>query len=186
MEGILPVDKERGKTSFSLVSMLRKKTSVRTIGHAGTLDPFAEGVMVMLIGKKFTRLSDIFLTQDKAYDTTLLLGKATDTFDLEGTVTHTSLHVPTLQDVEKAINSFQGTILQTPPMFSAKKQQGQKLYTLARQGISVPRAPVPVTVQITLISYSYPHLQLSVPVRRGPISGRSAMIWERPLAPTPI
>lgn len=167
MEGILPVDKEKGKSSFHLVSLLRKKTSIRTIGHAGTLDPFAEGVMVMLIGKKFTRLSNAFLTQDKGYEATLFLGKATDTFDLLGQETFTSSHVPNLADVEKAIASFQGDILQIPPMFSAKKQGGKRLYALARQGIVVPRPPVPVTVDIQLISYEYPYLKLSIQCSKG-------------------
>ncbi|MEK7339518.1 MAG: tRNA pseudouridine(55) synthase TruB, partial [Verrucomicrobiota bacterium] len=81
-EGILPINKPIGKTSFSLVSSLRKLTNVKTIGHAGTLDPFASGVMILLIGKPYTKLSSSFLNQDKQYLATLHLGISTDTYDL--------------------------------------------------------------------------------------------------------
>lgn len=167
IEGILPLCKPKGKTSFQMVSLLRKLTSVRTIGHAGTLDPFATGVLVLLIGKRFTKQSNSFLNQDKAYRATIHLGVATDTYDPEGAVTHTSSYIPTQQEIEHALLSFQGTLLQTPPMFSAKKVQGQKLYDLARKGISIPREPVSITLRTTLISYNYPTLILDVECSKG-------------------
>jgi len=166
-EGILLVNKPKGKTSFSLVGRLRKCLGVKKIGHAGTLDPFATGVMVMLIGRNYTKKSDEFLTSDKEYLATMLLGVATDSYDIDGQVTNTSDLVPTINDIEEAITHFQGNILQTPPMFSAKKIDGQKLYDLARKGIEVERKSVPVTVHIELISYEYPELQIKVSCSKG-------------------
>ena len=166
-EGILPINKPRGKTSFHLVHILRKLTGIRTIGHAGTLDPFADGVMVLLIGKRFTTLSNRFLNQDKEYLATAHLGITTDTYDIEGQTTFQSSQIPTLAQIEETLLKFQGTILQTPPMFSAKKVEGKKLYTLARKGITIERQAVPVTLHIELIHYSYPKLQLKVHCSKG-------------------
>ena len=126
LHGLLLVDKERGSTSFQIVSQLRRLTKERTIGHAGTLDPFATGVMVMLIGREFTRRSDAFLSSDKSYRATLTLGVATDSYDLDGQVMAQSDFVPALGQVEEALSSFQGEIQQIPPMFSAKKIAGEK------------------------------------------------------------
>jgi tRNA pseudouridine55 synthase len=165
--GVLLVDKPKGKTSFSLVAALRRKTGIQKIGHAGTLDPFATGVMVMLIGKEFTRLSDQYMCQEKEYWCQVFLGKTTNTYDSEGIVQSTSDYKPSLLEIEKALSSFQGDVLQTPPMFSAKKQQGKKLYELARKGIEVERKPVMVTLQTTLISYNYPLLELQVVCSKG-------------------
>ena len=166
-EGILPINKPIGKTSFSLVSMLRKLTNIKTIGHAGTLDPFASGVMLLLIGKPYTRLSPSFLNQDKQYLATLHLGIATDTYDLDGQITAQSSCIPTEQELQTALLHFQGTIEQIPPMFSAKKIQGKKLYNLARKGIVVPRAPVTITTKIELLSYNYPNVQLKIDCSKG-------------------
>jgi tRNA pseudouridine55 synthase len=166
-EGILPICKPKLKTSFSLVSALRKLTQIRKIGHAGTLDPFADGVMIMLIGKKYTRQSDLFLHQDKEYLATAHLGITTDTYDVEGQVTAQSPLIPTLTQIEDVLLKFQGTILQTPPMFSAKKVGGKKLYELARKGQIIERKPAPITVHITLVEYSYPRLTLKVQCSKG-------------------
>lgn len=166
-EGILPVCKPPSKTSFHLVTLLRKLTQIRTIGHAGTLDPFASGVMLLLIGKKFTRLSSQFLNQDKGYLATLHLGVTTDTYDIEGQVINTSTLVPSLQEIENALMGFQGSLLQTPPMFSAKKIEGKKLYELARQGITIERQAVPVTLHCEIIDYTYPKLTLKVDCSKG-------------------
>lgn len=166
-QGVLLVDKPRGKTSFSLVAALRKKTAVQKIGHAGTLDPFATGLMILLIGKQFTRLSDSYLSTEKEYEATLTLGASTNTYDCDGQITSTSGHVPHLADIEKELLNFQGTIKQVPPMFSAKKMHGKPLYKLARQGIDVPRTPVTVNLKTTLISYTYPHLRLHIVCSKG-------------------
>ena len=167
IEGILLVDKPAGITSFTLVRQLRRLLKVKKIGHAGTLDPFATGLMVMLIGRNYTRLSDRFLTCDKTYVAEAKLGVATDSFDCDGEVTGTSPVVPTPEQVEAAIKRFQGTILQTPPMFSAKKVGGKKLYDLARKGVEVHREPVPVTLTTTLVAYDYPTLTFEVTASKG-------------------
>lgn len=167
LSGILLVDKPKGKMSFSLVSRLRKLLGVKKIGHAGTLDPFATGVMVMLIGREFTKLSDTFLNNDKEYIATLKLGVATDSFDCDGEITETSEFIPTQEMIEAAIAQFQGAIQQTPPMFSAKKIKGQKLYDLARKGLTVERQPVEITVKITFIEYNYPSLVIDVTCSKG-------------------
>jgi tRNA pseudouridine55 synthase len=166
-EGILPICKPKSKTSFSLVTIMRRLTNIRTIGHAGTLDPFADGVMLLLIGKRFTQLSNQFLNQDKEYLATAHLGIATDTYDIEGQTLTQSSHSPALSEIEKSLLKFQGTILQTPPMFSAKKVEGKKLYELARKGITIERQAVPVTLHIELIDYTYPYLMLKVRCSKG-------------------
>lgn len=165
--GILLVDKAAGSTSFHLVALLRRLTKIEKIGHAGTLDPFATGVMVMLIGREYTRKSDTFLTCDKAYRATLFLGIATDTYDIEGEIISRSEKIPTLKEIELAIGPFQGEILQVPPMYSAKKVEGKKLYDLARQGIVLERQPVKVRVAISFISYEYPYLTIEVDCSKG-------------------
>lgn len=167
IEGILLVNKPKGKTSFSLVGDLRKRLGVKKIGHAGTLDPFATGVMVMLIGRHYTRLSDQFLCTEKEYRAEAYLGVTTDTYDCEGQVINQSSFVPTLEVIEEALKDFQGEILQVPPMFSAKKIQGKKLYELARQGKEIKREPVKVHVDIQVISYHYPYLDLHVKCSKG-------------------
>lgn len=166
-EGFLLVDKPAGITSFSVVHALRKKLHVQRIGHAGTLDPFATGLLVMLIGRKYTRLADTFLNDDKEYIATLHLGKATDSYDSDGKVTASSDIVPTRLQVEEAIQKFQGSIEQVPPMFSAKKIAGKRLYELAREGIEVERKPVRVTVKTTLIRYEYPEIEIQVQASKG-------------------
>lgn len=167
IEGILLVDKPQGRTSFSLIRSLRKLTGIRKIGHAGTLDPFATGVMVMLIGRDYTRLSDKLLTQEKEYLAEVSLGVSTDTFDCDGKVVARSKKVPTLQHVEKALRFFQGEIEQVPPMFSAKKIGGKKLYELARKGITIERPPAKVNLDTFLLSYSYPTLLLRIVCSKG-------------------
>lgn len=162
LEGILPIDKPKGRSSFSLIPILRKNLQVQKIGHSGTLDPIASGVLVFLIGKNYTKIQGSLMKADKEYLATLRLGSATDTYDIEGKVTHTSMHKPTIEDISEALQSFQGDILQTPPMFSAKKHKGKRLYSLARSGITVIRQPVPVWLKVTLKSYSYPLLDLHI------------------------
>jgi tRNA pseudouridine55 synthase len=166
-EGLLPICKPVGKTSFSLVSVLRRLTSIRTIGHAGTLDPFASGVMLLLIGKPYTRLSDQFLHQNKEYRATVHLGVTTDSYDIDGAIIEENPYVPTLSEVEETLLKFQGTMLQTPPMFSAKKVQGKKLYELARKGITIERKAVPVELKVDLVEYAYPKLTLHVACSKG-------------------
>jgi tRNA pseudouridine55 synthase len=166
-QGFLLVNKPLSKTSFSLVSALRKCLGVKKIGHAGTLDPAATGVMVMLIGKAYTKLSDRLLMQDKEYQAVVHLGISTDSYDAEGKILATSDYIPSEKELTLALESFQGTILQVPPMFSAKKIGGKKLYELARKGKEVERPAVEVTLKTTLLSYSYPHATLLIHCSKG-------------------
>lgn len=167
MHGLLLVNKPKGKTSFYLVACLRRILKEKTIGHAGTLDPFATGVMVMMIGKPFTKLSDSFLSADKEYVARAYLGSSSDTFDCDGIITATSTYVPTLGQVEEVIAQFQGTIMQKPPMFSAKKVGGKKLYELARKGVSIDVEAVSVNVKTELLSYNYPYLDFKISCSKG-------------------
>ena len=167
IEGILPINKSKGKTSFSLISHLRQLTKVPKIGHTGTLDPFASGVMIFLISPKYTRQSDHFLNKDKEYLATIHLGITTDSYDIDGQVLDRSSLIPTYEKITASLLQFQGTISQTPPMFSAKKVQGKKLYHLARKGITIERTPSTVSVSTSLISYTYPHLKIRVTCSKG-------------------
>ncbi len=165
--GILLVNKPKVNTSFSLFSAVRKLFNVKKVGHAGTLDPFATGVMILLIGKDCTRLSDRFLHQDKQYIATLRLGIRTDSYDCDGITLEENSTVPALIDIEKALESFQGEVEQTPPMFSAKKINGKKLYELARKGIEVERKPALVNMKTELLHYEYPFLSVRVSCSKG-------------------
>lgn len=166
--GILLIDKPKGKTSFSLVATLRRLLKVKKIGHAGTLDPFATGVMVLLVGRQYTSLSDRFLGVEKEYIATVHLGIETDSYDCDGKILYenTLIH-PSLHELQQALLHFQGEVLQTPPMFSAKKKNGKKLYELARQGISIERKAAAVTMHTELISYTYPKAVLKVRCSKG-------------------
>ena len=166
-EGILLVNKPSGKTSFSLVAATRRRLGVKKVGHAGTLDPFATGVMVLLVGREYTRLSDSFLGQDKEYRARILLGVSTDSFDCDGQIVDKSDVVPTMEEIEKVVAQFQGEIDQVPPMFSAKKVNGQKLCDLARKGKVVDRLPCKVQVDTQIIHYEYPYLDIRVKCSKG-------------------
>jgi tRNA pseudouridine55 synthase len=166
-EGILLVDKPKGRTSFHLVYRLRKLLGVQKIGHAGTLDPFATGVMVMLIGRNYTRKSSQFLEQDKEYVGRVRLGAETDTYDSEGTTLQTSDTIPTQAEIEEVLTHFQGKVQQVPPMYSAKKVNGKKLYELARAGKTIEREPKEVQISLELLSYRYPDLDIRVTCSKG-------------------
>lgn len=166
-QGVILIDKPVGKTSFSLVATLRRRLGVKKIGHCGTLDPLASGLMILLVGRNYTRLSDQCLGQDKEYLATLQLGVETDSYDAEGQVKATSDFVPTLEQVQDALMTFQGEVEQIPPMFSAKKVKGKKLYELARKGEVIERAAVRVTIEAELISYEYPYVELRVACTKG-------------------
>lgn len=165
--GILLVDKPQGRTSFSVIRALRKLVDIKKIGHAGTLDPFATGVLVILVGQEYTRLSDQLLLQDKEYLAEISLGVSTDTYDCDGRVVARSKKELSLAEVEEALTYFQGEIEQIPPMYSAKKVGGKKLYTLARQGKVVERLPAKVTVETTFLSYHYPLLSVRIRSSKG-------------------
>ncbi len=167
-EGLLLVNKSPSFSSFYLVKLLRRLTKVQKIGHAGTLDPLAEGLMLLLIGKKATKKTLQFIHFDKDYEATIFLGKSTETYDNEGEITSTSSKIPSLEEIQAVLEtSFQGEILQVPPMYSAKKVQGKKLYELARKKISLSLPPSTVKVKTTLVEYNYPYLKLFITCSKG-------------------
>lgn len=167
MEGILLVDKPAGITSFSVVHVLRKRLAVKKIGHTGTLDPFATGLLVMLIGRNFTKRADEFVQDDKEYLATLRLGIETDSFDSDGQVVNSCDQEPLLEELQEVICQFQGRIEQIPPMFSAKKIKGKRLYEMARKGIVVERKSSLVEVTTTLLRYEYPEVDIHISCSKG-------------------
>lgn len=142
--GFLNIYKPKGLTSHDVVARLRKITKVRQIGHTGTLDPFATGVLPICIGKA-TRLIE-YLNDDKEYLATVQFGKNTATYDLEGEITATFDKKVTEEDVKNALKDFEGEISQIPPIYSAIKVNGKKLYDYARQGQDIEIKPRKVTI----------------------------------------
>ncbi len=146
LNGLLIIDKEPGFTSHDVVSRVRRILSFRKVGHTGTLDPDATGVLPICIGKG-TGVSDMLMMSDKEYVARVKLGIVTDTQDISGSVLSTGdfSHI-TRENIEDVISKFTGDIEQIPPMYSAIKINGQKMYDLARQGIEVERKPRKITV----------------------------------------
>ena len=144
--GFILVNKPVGITSFKLVYIIKKKLNVKKVGHCGTLDPLASGLMIVLVGK-YTKLQEKFMKQDKVYLATIKLGIKTDSGDLEGKIISQSdySHIKKI-DIKNALNSFIGKISQIPPMYSALKVNGKKLYELARKGITIERKSREITI----------------------------------------
>ncbi|NCO05211.1 MAG: tRNA pseudouridine(55) synthase TruB [Candidatus Magasanikbacteria bacterium] len=169
--GFLLINKPEEWTSHDVVGYLRGVTHIKKIGHAGTLDPFATGLLIVGVGRAATKRLDEFKNLDKVYTTTITLGKTTDTFDKTGTTTtefHEKNTPPSEKKIREIITSFIGTIQQLPPMYSAKKVNGKKLYELARKGITIERQPNTITIHdITIISYTYPTLTIRVTCSTG-------------------
>lgn len=166
--GFLLVDKPRDWTSHDVVAKLRGITGIRKIGHAGTLDPMATGLLVVGIGRATKQLAGI-TGQTKAYEGEITLGAVSDTDDAEGVITPRQLvHEPELADVVRALESFQGILQQLPPAYAAIKHKGRKLYELARTGRDVPREPRSVVVhELILDTYSWPRVQFHCVVSKG-------------------
>lgn len=153
MFGFLNVYKPTGKTSHDVVAILRRVTKVKQIGHTGTLDPFAEGVLPICIGKA-TRLIE-YLNDEKAYIGTIQFGSSTTTYDTEGEVVKTSDKIVTQGDVEESLKFFRGEIEQLPPIYSAIKINGKKLYEYARAGQEVKIEPRKVTIfELELVNFN--------------------------------
>lgn len=167
-EHIITIDKPMDWTSFDVVRKIKYTTRIKKVGHAGTLDPFATGVLIVLTGKNTKRQNE-FMDMPKTYDAEILLGDRTDTGDRTGTITE-SATVPELSEalIQSALAQFQGEIEQIPPMYSAKKVDGQKLYKLARKGRVVERKPSIIEIYgIELLSWSSNQLNISVNCGRG-------------------
>ena len=148
MDGLIIVDKEKGKTSFDVVRNIRKEYNTKKVGHIGTLDPMATGVLVVLVGNA-TKLSDYLMEHDKEYIAEVFLGEKKDTGDTEGKTVEIK-EVPedlSKEKIEDALKSFLGKSKQIPPMYSAIKVNGKKLYSLARQGIEIERKPRDIEIK---------------------------------------
>ncbi len=180
-----------------MVAFLRKKLKEKTIGHAGTLDPFATGLLIIGVGRESTKRLDEFKNLPKTYIATIRLGATSNTYDKTGTITNchsdpptggeeslsqslngqrsfattqddNQRHAPSLKQIKKTIKSFIGKQLQTPPMFSAKKINGQKLYDLARKGIEIERKPCEIEIyDIAILDYSWPILKIEIKCSTG-------------------
>jgi len=167
-DGIINLNKPQGKTSFQMVALVRRLSEVRKVGHSGTLDPDAPGVLPILIGKA-TKLARFLTDSDKTYHAEIEFGSATDTYDSSGVIVQTGDSSSlTIEQVETSLASFRGSIEQVPPMFSAIKHQGKPLYHLARAGIEVPRKPRKVTIfELDITSWEVPILSIEVGCSKG-------------------
>ena len=167
ISGILNIKKEPGFTSHDVVAKLRGIVHQKKIGHTGTLDPDATGVLPVCLGKA-TKLCDIIGDWDKTYEAVLLLGRETDTEDTSGQTLKEREVTVTEEEIRDIILSFQGSYDQIPPMYSAKKVNGKKLYELARQGIVIERKPCPVTLSSIIIKkIDLPYVTFEVTCSKG-------------------
>ncbi len=165
--GIINVYKEAGYTSFDVVAKLRGILKIKKIGHTGTLDPDATGVLPVCIGKA-TKLCDMLTDKDKVYECTMLLGVETDTYDMSGSIISKNSVTSTEEEVSEAIMSFVGDIMQVPPMYSALKVNGKKLYELAREGKEIERKARPVTIfSIDILNISLPEVTVRIHCSKG-------------------
>ena len=168
IHGIVNINKEKGYTSHDVVAKLRGIVGQKKIGHTGTLDPDATGVLPVCLGKA-TKLCDMLTDKNKTYETVMLLGKTTDTQDVSGTVlTESALNDIDEDAVVKCIGEFVGEYLQVPPMYSALKVNGKKLYELARQGIEVERKARSVVIyEIKILEVNLPRVRMEVSCSKG-------------------
>ena len=167
INGIVNVYKEKGYTSFDVVAKMRGIFKQKKIGHTGTLDPDAEGVLPVCLGRA-TKVCDLLTDKDKEYETVLLLGVVTDTQDLTGEVLARKEVNASENEVKSAILSFVGEYMQVPPMYSALKVNGQKLCNLARKGVTVERKARPVTIHgIEILSVDLPEVRMRVHCSKG-------------------
>lgn len=167
MDGIVIVDKPQGWTSQDVTARLRRVFGTRRIGHGGTLDPMATGVLPVFVGRA-TRAVEFFEHAEKIYETVLRLGITTDTEDMTGTVLTEEKVSFTEEQLQETLAAFRGEILQIPPMYSALKVNGQKLCDLARKGKTVERQPRPITIhELTLVERGENTLRLRVRCSKG-------------------
>ena len=176
MQGILLIDKPKTWTSFDVVNYVRKmvataegkKPKNTKVGHTGTLDPLATGLLVLVVGKEYTRRAGEFSKLDKTYEVTMKLGETSTTGDDEGIKIPVSDTTPTEKAVLEALEGFRGEIMQVPPAFSAMKVDGQRAYKLAREGKPVQLEARPVTIStMTLTKYAYPYVEFTADVGSG-------------------
>lgn len=168
MDGILNINKATGMTSHDVVARVRKLLNQRRVGHAGTLDPAADGVLPICVGQG-TRVAEYLSESGKAYHAEITFGIVTDTYDAEGTITQTSdVRHLTIEQIAALLPDFLGPQMQTPPRYSAIKLQGQRAYSLARAGVEVTLQPRPITIyHLNMLDWQSPRLTLSVDCSKG-------------------
>lgn len=162
------VDKPKGLSSHAVIAKVRRLCGVKRVGHAGTLDPQASGLLIVLIGRDFTKQAASYLKLDKSYEVELKLGETSESGDSEGPISAVSNKRPTLAEVKKTLDNFKGEIEQVPPRYSAIKLQGVTAYKRARRGEEFELKPRQVTIYgITKVIYKYPFLRFTVKVSSG-------------------
>lgn len=170
MNGFLLVNKPSGPTSFDIVYKIRKLFGVKKCGHCGTLDPLADGLLILCIGKA-TKLASYVVNDSKSYNTKIKLGFTSTTYDQQGEITSSgSTEGLTIEKIEKALNNFRGTILQKPPIYSALKLNGKPLYKYAREKIDVALEAKEREVHINsieIVNYQAPYLELAINCSKG-------------------
>lgn len=167
--GFILIDKPAGPTSFGVIAQLRKITNIKKIGHAGTLDPFATGLLIVAIGREATREIAKYVKLDKEYEALVNFQKSTDSGDRDGRIISEYQGEEIAEEkIKEALLSFIGPQKQIPPMFSAKKIGGKKLYELARQGKTVAREAADIEIyDIELLSYVWPRAKIRIKVSSG-------------------
>lgn len=171
MSGVIIVHKPSGMSSHDVVDALRRITGIRRIGHAGTLDPLAEGVLILLIGREATKMQSQYLGAEKEYVATVFLGATSPTDDAEGQITETAPlknPKPNTEQIQKVLAGFVGEILQTPPVYSAIHIKGRRAYKAAREGNPIIPEPRRVVIKdIELLAYQWPLLKIRVVCSKG-------------------
>lgn len=168
MNGFLVINKPQTWTSFDVVAKIRNKLGVKKVGHTGTLDPMATGVLILCIGKA-TKLAQTISDRNKEYIGEITLGATSNTDDAEGEITpNQSVEEKTKEEIEAILPEFRGTIMQMPPQFSAKKIGGKRAYKLARQGKKVELKPSEITIhELELLDYKWPVVKIRVLSSKG-------------------
>ena len=169
MDGIFNINKPSGVTSTQVVRTIKRLTGIKKVGHAGTLDPLASGVLPICVGKA-TRIIEYLINQDRSYRAGINLGIETDTFDKEGFIVSNNIgyKIPSVAEISNVLTFFVGDIEQIPPMYSAIKINGERLYDLARKGVSLKLEPRAVKVfEISLLNWNNPYLDIKVECGKG-------------------
>lgn len=164
MEGIFAVNKQKGMTSHDVVAIVRKKTGVKRVGHGGTLDPMAEGVLVIAVGRENTKHLDEYVKGGKEYIADIFLGAKSDTYDAEGNIEIVNTNIkPELKLIQELIKLFVGQISQIPPIYSSVKINGKPAHRRVRKGEQIELKPRDVSVKsISILEYKYPILKLKI------------------------
>lgn len=163
MQGIFSFNKPKGITSYKFIEQIKKATNEKKVGHAGTLDPMASGVLIVAIGKQYTKKISKYVEKEKEYEAVVKLGDESSTDDAEGEIKKVSDKEPTIENIEKVVKDFLGEIMQSPPSYSAIKIKGKRAYAYAREGVMISIPPRKVEIKnIEILEYQYPLLKIKV------------------------